>query len=234
MAKKTTQTSNAVKTNRRQSPPVHWENAYRLPLFEIPWEIDTPPNELVQLIESGRITPCNALDVACGSGNYSIYLAKNGFDVTGVDFSKAALRLADKKVEKIGLEKRVHLLHADVRHLSQVMRHKRFGFILDWSLLHHIAPDDFAAYTNQFSKLLQPGGVLLLACFSDQDAPNAGVKQAVGSLGNVMHYRTRNEIETAYRPLKVLAYQECRLGKKKQHAAHCFLFQKPMAATKKS
>ena len=202
----------------------HWENAYGLPLSEIPWEIEQPPAELVRLVESGRLQPGKALDVACGSGNYSAYLAQNGFDVTAVDFSKKALALAKKKVKAAGLEQRVHLVHADVRHLGQVLFGTRFDFILDWSLLHHIAPADFEAYAGQFRDLLAPGGVLLLACFLDKDAPKPGVTHAVGTMGNVMHYRTREEIEAAYSALKVLEYRTCRLGKRRQHAGHCFWF----------
>ncbi|MBI2445835.1 class I SAM-dependent methyltransferase [Candidatus Micrarchaeota archaeon] len=203
----------------------HWDSAYRLPSSEIPWEIEQPPSELVALLDSGRVNAgSTALDVACGSGNYSVFLAKKGFDVTGVDFSEKALALAEKKAQKAGV--RIDFVKADVRHLLSALNGKKFDFILDWSLLHHVAPVDLDAYAAQFGKLLSPGGVLLLACFSDADAPKAGQSEAVGKMGNVMYYRTRNEIEAAYRPLKAADYRECRLGKKQQHAGHCFVFQR--------
>ncbi len=204
----------------------HWEKAYRLPLSDIPWEIETPPADLVGLLKSGLIAPGTALDVACGSGNYSLYLAKAGFDMTSVDVSETALKIAKEKARKAGLEAGIHFIHADARHLADALPSTRFDLVLDWSFLHHIAPKDFAAYCGQFSALLKPSGVLLLACFSDADAPKRGLKQAVGKLGNVMYYRTREEIEAAYRPLHVTQYRACRLGKKKQHAGHCVLFQK--------
>lgn len=228
MAMKRTASNVSSVRNAPNSGSFHWDAVYEKTVSEIPWEIEQPPAPLVELLDSGRLKAgSNALDVACGSGNYSVYLAQKGVRVTGLDFSKKALALAKKKVQNAGLEKRVHLVHADVRDLFDVFPRKRFDFILDWSLLHHIPPADFEAYATQFSRLLEPGGVLLLACFSDADAPKPGVKEAVGKLGNVMYYRTREEIEAAYAPLTVWDYRMCRLGKKGKHAGHCFLLQKP-------
>ncbi|HLD76471.1 MAG TPA: hypothetical protein VI874_05595 [Candidatus Norongarragalinales archaeon] len=54
----------------------HWEKQYEKPLKEIPWEIEKPPKELVRVLQRGLVKPCKALDVACGTGNYSLFLAK--------------------------------------------------------------------------------------------------------------------------------------------------------------
>lgn len=57
--------------------------------------------------------PGTALDVGCGSGRHSIWLAEQGWDVTAVDFSRAGLgRLGDMAAER-GLRVRAEL--ADLR-----------------------------------------------------------------------------------------------------------------------
>ena len=61
---------------------------------EIPWNMEDPPRELVDLVESGQVTPCKTIDIGCGAGNYAVYLASRGFDVTGVDISSSAIALA--------------------------------------------------------------------------------------------------------------------------------------------
>ena len=67
---------------------VDLDKIYReVPLDQIPWNIETPPDALVDLVQSGKIRPCEAIDLGCGVGNYAIYLASKGFDVTGIDSS---------------------------------------------------------------------------------------------------------------------------------------------------
>ena len=66
----------------------------------IPWNIKHPPKQLVDLVEYGKVTPCSAVDLGCGLGNYAIWLARKGFQVTGIDFSEKAVELASKQAER--------------------------------------------------------------------------------------------------------------------------------------
>lgn len=45
--------------------------------------------------------PCNSIEVGCGSGRMSSFLAKDGFDITLVDFSFKAIKIALKNMELI-------------------------------------------------------------------------------------------------------------------------------------
>ena len=55
--------------------------------FRAPWDIG-PRKELVELVETGRLTPCTAIDLGSGTASNCIFLAQRGFDVTGVDFAR--------------------------------------------------------------------------------------------------------------------------------------------------
>ena len=83
-----------------------------MPLEEIPWNIGTPPDALVELVESEKVKPCKAIDLGCGAGNYAIYLASIGFDVTGVDISPSAIRAAKENAKRKDIK--CHFLVADV------------------------------------------------------------------------------------------------------------------------
>jgi len=56
------------------------------PLEEIPWNIETPPDVLVELVESGKVKPCKTIDLGCGTGNYAIYLASIGLTLQELIF----------------------------------------------------------------------------------------------------------------------------------------------------
>ena len=43
-----------------------------------------------------RVGPRDVLDIGCGLGDNAIYLAKNGYRVTGLDISPSALITAER------------------------------------------------------------------------------------------------------------------------------------------
>ena len=49
------------------------------------------------------IQPGRALDIGCGEGFYSLYLASLGFDVVGIDLSDRAVELARQNAKRAGL-----------------------------------------------------------------------------------------------------------------------------------
>lgn len=203
----------------------HWNAAYEKPLEQVPWEIGVPPTELLELLEDGRLKRCPALDVGCGSGNYAIFLARKGFRVTAVDFSGKALEIARRKAKQAGLK--IDFIKCDCREISQKTP-KKFGFILDYSLLHHLPLEETEKYALQMAKLLVPGGRLLLVCYSEEEEDAKGQRTRIGKYGNEMHYRTAEEIRNAFvgaAGLREIFYKPARLGKRSQHAAHCFLFE---------
>ncbi len=205
-----------------QAKQQHWDGMYARPLAEVPWEISEPPRELVEFLQTTTVERGSALDVACGTGNYSFYLAQQGFaDVLGVDFSQAALAIAQRRARSLHLP--VHFQYADVTQLLETLPTSSFDFILDYSILHHIAPADVSSYAAQFSTLLNDAGLLFLVCYSDKDVDG---KTITGKYGNDMFYRTKEEIEKLYTSLKCISYHETHLGKRLHHLGHWFVFQK--------
>jgi hypothetical protein len=41
---------------------------------QIPWNLEDPPEALVNLVEGARVQPCKTVDFGCGTGNYAIIL----------------------------------------------------------------------------------------------------------------------------------------------------------------
>ncbi|GAB6163969.1 hypothetical protein JCM12298_31290 [Desulfothermus naphthae] len=120
---------------------------------EIPWNIETPPKALVELVESGKVKPCKTIDLGCGTGNYAIYLANKGFNVTGVDISPTAIKIARENAEKKRVK--INFLIADVLgDLDEIK--ETFDFAYDWGLLHHIFPEKRKKYVENVYRILNP------------------------------------------------------------------------------
>ena len=63
----------------------------------MPWDSDDPDANLVEFVRSHRLAPCPVLDIGCGTGTHSLWLAEQGFDVLGVDLSELAVQRAQEK-----------------------------------------------------------------------------------------------------------------------------------------
>src|SRR5271165_3162796 len=85
-----------------------------------PWDGHAQVSSLLELIEgtadTSALPPGAALDVGCGTGDSSIYLAQHGWQVTGVDFVPKALAKARAKAQ--ARQASVNFVQADVTHLS--------------------------------------------------------------------------------------------------------------------
>jgi len=170
----------------------------RMPLDRIPWNIETPPEALVELVTSGKVNPCRTIDLGCGAGNYAIYLAGMGFDVTGVDGSLTAIAIARESAERKGVS--CNFIVADLLgDLHEVQGQFDFGY--DWELLHHIMPPDRETYVKNVSTLLNPGATYLSVCFSEDDPQFGGRGKIRGTpIGTVLYFSSESEIRELLSP----------------------------------
>ncbi len=169
-----------------------------IPLEKIPWNVETPPAVLVELVQSGKLKPCKAIDLGCGAGNYAIYLAGKGFDVTGVDISPVAIKHAWENALKKGVKCRflVTDLLGDLHEIDET-----FDFAYDWELLHHIFPGDRETYAKNVHKLLNPGGKYLSVCFNEGDRSFGGSgKYRKTGIGTVLYFSSIDELIALFKP----------------------------------
>ncbi|MHC4187376.1 MAG: class I SAM-dependent methyltransferase [Planctomycetota bacterium] len=167
-------------------------------LDEIPWNIQTPPELLVQLIEAGKIQPCRAIDLGCGAGNYAIYLAGIGFDVTGVDFSPTAIKIAQENAKASNVK--CDFIVADVVYRFSDISGK-WDFAYDWGLLHHIMPEHREKYVKNVHNILNPKGKYLSLCFSEKDKTFEGQgKYRNTFIGSTIYFSCEDELRELFAP----------------------------------
>jgi cyclopropane fatty-acyl-phospholipid synthase-like methyltransferase len=147
-----------------------WESIYRNnPLKEIPWHSDEPDEALIDLLRKKKIKIGVALDVCSGAGSNAIYLAKKGFEVTAVDVSKTAIKIAQQRAEEAEVAKQCQFFSGDI--LKFKLPENIFDFIFDRGCYHHITKGNKPKFAQIIADALKKGGKYYLICFSDQNPP---------------------------------------------------------------
>ncbi len=134
---------------------------------DIPWDHQLPDVNLVDLVTSRPLNPCSALDIGCGLGDNVIWLAGQGFSVTGCDISPTAIEGARQRVDAAGVK--CDLLVLDF--LKEEVNGAPFQFIFDRGCLHSISGSRKRnSFARRAAAHLVPGG-LWLTLTGNADAP---------------------------------------------------------------
>jgi len=193
---------------------------------EIPWNIEEPPKALVELVESEKVKSCKTIDLGCGAGNYAIYLASIGFDVTGVDISPMAIKIAKENAKKRGVKCDFFVANVlgDLDEVKEI-----FDFAYDWELLHHIFPEKRKKYIENVYGILNPRGKYLSICFSEKDPQFGGSgKVRETRLGTILYFSSEDELRDLFDPyfnIKELKTIEL-MGKSAPHLANYAFMEK--------
>ncbi len=132
------------------------------------WDIGKPADELQKVVREGKIHPCRAVDLCCGSGTDAIYLARQGFQVTALDIAPTALSLAERKARAAGVS--VDWQLANVLAPPYLAP---FDFIYDRGCYHVVRDQNLNAYLDTLRRLSRPGTqFLLLAARADEEGPS--------------------------------------------------------------
>jgi SAM-dependent methyltransferase len=98
------------------------------------------------------------LDAGCGPGHWSGHLAMKGVDVRGIDLVPAFVEHARTAHPEVPFDV------ASIDALPHVAN--SFAGVLAWHSLIHHRPGDIRRALDQFTRVLRPGGGLLLGFFT--------------------------------------------------------------------
>jgi SAM-dependent methyltransferase len=141
---------------------------------QVPWGDDMPPPEIVALAET--LSPGRALDLGCGYGRSSIYLAQHGWQVDGVDFISLAIAKAISRAEQMGVSDKAEFHMGRVTDLSFL--HDSYDLAIDVGCMHALDGTDLQRYRDGVYRLLKPGAkFVLFAHLRDDgsDVPGRGL-----------------------------------------------------------
>jgi ubiquinone/menaquinone biosynthesis C-methylase UbiE len=125
---------------------------------DLPWNIKRPDFNLVNTIKNFKIKPGKGLDVGCGTGDNVIWLSKQDFKMTGIDYSSTAIQLAQQKTKEMDIEASFHTLDF----LTDQVPGGLFSFVFDRGCFHTFDSDqERSTYARNVHRLLEYDGLWL-------------------------------------------------------------------------
>jgi 2-polyprenyl-3-methyl-5-hydroxy-6-metoxy-1,4-benzoquinol methylase len=122
--------------------------------------VSDPPERIVEIVQNRCIKPGERiLDAGCGTGNYSIALAKAGFHVIGTDFAAGMLTKAREKID-LALSENVSFQQVDLNAPLDFPK-GYFDQIISISVLQAVAHPDFTL--SELYRVLKPRGTIVLS-----------------------------------------------------------------------
>jgi SAM-dependent methyltransferase len=222
--------STARKTPRRsigmpEPDRAMWTRLYaETPIRRLPWTNQGPYPPLVQAVQDGWLNPPGPiLDVGCGVGTNTFWLATKGFRATGVDIAPGAIAAAESIRSPGSQNPRFVVDDVLVSGLSAA----RFSAGVDVGCFQTLPPRTRHDFSVSVARLLSPGAPYLLFWVAREERGSWGPPHRL-SVGEVVEtfeplflvdrvvYRPRKvpltrEIKRSARPLATLAGYTARL-----------------------
>jgi SAM-dependent methyltransferase len=126
---------------------------------------DVPDTWLVELIEGEHpLAPGRALDLGCGGGRNTRYLARQGWDATGIDLLGGAIEKA--RSQGLGDTAKARFLQGDVTKLAELDLGDAFDLINDSGCYYGLPENRRDAYATGVTRVATPNALLLMAGFT--------------------------------------------------------------------
>ncbi|MCH2089540.1 MAG: class I SAM-dependent methyltransferase [Pseudoalteromonas sp.] len=106
----------------------------------------------------------SVLDLGCGGGNHSLFVAENGARVTAADYSMAALEVVMQRAKERGLADLISTVQVDFEDF--VLPDQKFDLVIDRLSVTHTSGKYAQDVYKKLYGSLNDGGVILSCMFS--------------------------------------------------------------------
>ena len=141
--------------------PTYWDELYLNKATG--WDLKKPNPVWEELLNKKEfIKPGKLLVTGCGYGHDAILAAKNGYEVTAIDFSKYAISCAKESAENNSAE--VNFIADNLFTLGEEYFEK-FDVVYEYTTYCAINPERRKEYLTKICSFIKPGGKLIAILF---------------------------------------------------------------------
>jgi SAM-dependent methyltransferase len=134
-------------------------------------------SEFAQLLDRAIPGDASIVEVGCGTGQMSLFLATANRVVIGADLTRASLELGANAARRFGVD-RVAFVETDLRRPG--LREGAFDVVYSSGVLHH-TPDPRASFAA-LARLARPGGIVVLGLYNAWSRIPHRIRRAVGRM----------------------------------------------------
>lgn len=131
-------------------------------------------DDFIRLLKDNKAQ--KVLDLGCGTGRHTIALAKEGFEVYGIDISRNALKVCRERLKEENLE--ADLQFADI-YKPLPYEDDFFDGMISASTLHHAIIKDIKGLIKELARVLQPSAVMMIDVPTSIDDFHPDSRQAI-------------------------------------------------------
>ncbi|MEM5869638.1 MAG: class I SAM-dependent methyltransferase [Candidatus Aenigmatarchaeota archaeon] len=99
------------------------------------------------------------LDLGCGTGRHLVYLAKQGFEVYGLDISEQGIKIARKYLKKEKVEGKLKV--GDI-YKKLPYEDDFFDAIVSTKVIHHADIENIRKLIREMERILKPSGLIFI------------------------------------------------------------------------
>lgn len=120
-------------------------------------EVDESMPKIAELFREQNVK--RVLDLGCGSGRHTVYLAQKGFDVYGIDISTEGIKIAEQKLRDLNL---CASLTTGSVYCTLPYESDFFDSIISIRVLHHQRIENIRKAIKEMERVVTPGGLIFV------------------------------------------------------------------------
>ncbi len=138
-----------------------WQKGFYKDIEKRPDKIFREPHKdlpkFIKLLKQAQAK--NVLDLGCGTGRHLVVLAKEGFNIYGIDLTDIAIKVAKKW---LGREKiKTNLIVGDI-YKKLPYNNNFFDGVISTKAMHHARVSQIKKLIKELERVIRPGGILMV------------------------------------------------------------------------